>query len=172
VNKLLGVIAVAIIFLIAPQTSAAQEPCGYFYACGGGEHEISGPMRSNANPHSYCSTCSYGVCHPVCDDFLVSNPDKRKRFDAVVAAANAGNVAAILRIAPALPEYVVYNADRKAIQIRSCAADVLIANIPVRNPSDRKLASALPRPSAVFATSVLKSVGPSSSRGLLASHQE
>lgn len=139
--------------------TAQQEECGYFYECEGGEHKITGATQSNLYPHAGCGVCLYGACHPVCDNSFAANSAIRAKFSAVIAAANAGDISAVLRLAPELPGYVAYNPDRQAIQIRACTPDAIIASLTVRRPADLLLAMALPSPSQVFARSVLATVG-------------
>jgi hypothetical protein len=74
----------------------------------------------------------------------MTDPALNKRFQAVVAAADAGDIRGILNLASGVPGYVMWNAERQAVQIKACSQAALIASLPVRDPMMVAMAQKLP----------------------------
>ena len=139
---------------VLPTSGSAQSNCGYFQQCSGGLHWLQTNFDDQSkNAHFDCLLCSgepaYPVCHPVCRETF-GDAGFKLRYEAVVAAADKGDVLGILSMAPALPGYVMWNAERGAIQIKSCAQTALIASLRVRDPWIVAMAEKLPTSQVVM----------------------
>ena len=147
-------IALAITSAASSRTADAQ--CGYFGECSGGGHKLPQTTQSNQNPHSNCLACIEGVCHPVCGGGYASNPAMQAKYEAVLAAANTGDVARVIRLGEQTPGYIMYNAGRQSVQILSCTEDGVLANLPVRSQRELALAKRLPSTEGVLALADLR----------------
>lgn len=137
---------------------AAARQCGDFGndGCGANDHYVWGGGANNKNPHSHCyGPCAPGVaCHPVCSEALASNPLLHQNYQALLAAANDGDVSTILELAASAPGFVAFNAERRSLQVKGCTGRSIIANVPVRNSALLRLAMRLPSPAEVLATTL------------------
>ena len=134
--------------------SASAQSCGYFYACSGDQHYVWGAPENNDNAHSHClGPCAPGVaCHPLCRaEHFAKNPELKKGYEAVVAAANAGDVATVLSLASGTPGFVAFNAQRRAVQLKACSGEFIAASLPVQNDALLRVAMRLPTPTEILA---------------------
>jgi hypothetical protein len=145
--KHLSTALVIVSFAVVPRAVRAQWSCGYFQACGPMHYfELSQPNSDYA--HTNCMYCwdeidHYPVCHPTCN-MTLADPLLKVRFEAVVAAAEKGDVGSVLILASDVPGFVMWNAERQAVQIKSCSLTSLIASLPVRDPMMVAIAQKLP----------------------------
>lgn len=135
-------------------TTTGGAPCGtLFYFCGGDgySHYTSGSPAVGAG-HSNCMWCvsnninieAYPNCHTACS---ASIPMALKgRYAAVLkAASHANSVAAVIKAGVLAPGYVVFNEERRSVQIKSCSKEGVIANLRIHTSEELRMASALPR---------------------------
>ncbi len=147
-------IVLAIMSSAYSRTAGAQ--CGYFGECTGGAHKLPQTTPSNENPHSNCLACIEGVCHPVCGGGFASKPAMQANYQAVLAAANAGDVARVIRLGKQTPGYIMYNARRQTVQILSCTEEGVLANLPIRSQGELAMAKHLPSSERVLAFAELR----------------
>jgi hypothetical protein len=146
--------AAAFFFSSLALSTPVRAQCGYFGECSGGEHKLPETQQSNKNPHSYCATCVQGVCHPICGGSFVTNPKLKARYEAVLDAANASDVGRVIRLAGDIPGYVLFNSERRSVQILGCSLDAIVANLPIRNERILQLAMRLPSSELTFAVAL------------------
>ena len=123
--------------LVAICTSSleAQVFCGHavWTGCPNGGHYLTSLHDDWQNPHLECMICvaGWGLCHPLCSysfDAQTSGSQKTA-YEQIIAAARKGDALAVLRLAPAAPQFVQFHERRNAIQVWSCSRDVLIASL-------------------------------------------
>lgn len=136
-----GLAILALFVFLAPAQGSAQ--CGHFDTAGcGAYHKLPTTSDDNQNPHSYCADCTSGTCHPLCnaEDFA-NNASLVQAYAKVLAAASLGDVARVIQLSEGIPGYVTFNAARRAVQIRACSNQNVVASLPLR--SERQLQLAL-----------------------------
>jgi hypothetical protein len=105
-----------------------------FPACDFGWHVLQGPSPggySGSEAHGDCRLCVEEFpCHTGCDA-LIGNPDVQASYDAVLAATDRGDVAAVLRLAKDGNGFARFNQSRGSVQIMSCDQRRIIANLNV-----------------------------------------
>ncbi len=160
-KKLLAVTATSVaLVLVFSATAAAQ--CGQFYDCRPGmsePHEVLFAGMSMVQfPHTGCNTCigpegtTREDCHPSCNvSLMLGGPVQNVAYGAMMKAAGAGNVEAVLRYAPLVPQFVRFNPERRSIQIASCDGDQIVANLSLQPGTQTSLATLLPRHSGTVA---------------------
>jgi len=148
----------AVMMLLAgggQRVSGQVAECGDFGndSCPPDFHYVHGGGQNNKNPHAHCwGPCAPGVeCHGVCTGSLVSNPRVYFNYQAILAAADAGDLERVLRLGTK-SEYVTFNHARQAIQIVSCSGTSIVASLPVRSSAMLTLAMRLPRTNMVLAS--------------------
>lgn len=157
VKRVLTPLAMAAIVLLVPGSAGAQNPCGYFNGpCEVDGHDFVLSPENSCNAHTDCGWCLQGACHPVCGNCPGSEDATdvilKLSLTALQEAASAGDLDEVLRLARGLRSYVAFNVARQSVQIRSCSADGIMANLPVRNEGQRLLAMRMPTPGQMLAT--------------------
>ena len=151
--------AIALAGVLTPAGGSAQD-CGQIvYGCGGGGGTASahtantGPNANWKYPHSECSMCANlpSECHPYC----VDQHEDSAAYGAIMAAAAAGDVSRVVSLARTVKGYVLFNAERRSIQIMSCKKTDIIANLPIRSGVLLAQAALLPRSVDPFKAVVL-----------------
>jgi hypothetical protein len=122
--------------------------CGNITACDGGHMNPQALTGGGINTHFSCLICDsdYG-CHPACQVSQLS-PDKRRAFEAILVAADDGDVAKIVSLSEQVPGFVFYNESRRSVQIASCSQGSFMANIPIESRRDVGVVASLPRSEA------------------------
>ncbi|HLA13737.1 MAG TPA: hypothetical protein VJL28_00130 [Gemmatimonadaceae bacterium] len=89
-------------------------------------------------PHNDCQLCETGNdpfdCHYLCQLSDDDNEQLPQLYQLLIAAAQRGDIPAVLRIAPAAKGFVSLNEERGSIQIKTCDREYVIANLPLRTP--------------------------------------
>lgn len=97
------------------------------------------------NPHQDCRQCIEGVCHAGCALSLgPKNSPSRVKFDALLAAADRADVAALVGAAKGIDGFVFYNSSRDAVQVLGCDKRAVIESLPVLSSKDRVASVTLP----------------------------
>lgn len=121
---------------------AAQENCGTYTFCfGGEEHKVpQGTGWGWNNPHSNCMACIEPEgCHLPCQ-FGFSTPKARAAYGGALAAAARGDVGSVVNLAMFVPERVLLNPVRGSIQILSCDGTSVVANLDLPGIATRTFA--------------------------------
>jgi hypothetical protein len=106
--------------------------------CGSGYHRMpptEWPEQFYENAHQGCMRCIDGSgwgCHPRCDVTFAANPARSSAYERLLRAAAKGDVDEVLKVAFEVPEFVVINRKRSAVQVLSCTRDRLVANLRLR----------------------------------------
>lgn len=78
---------------------------------------------------------------------LKLEPTLRREYvedlEATTVAAASGSVEAAIELITNYPEHVEYNSERRALQVRGCAADVMAGNIPLTDAQAAAVAAGL-----------------------------
>lgn len=69
--------------------------------------------------------------------------EEGENYAMVLEASRVGNLKTILALAEKLPDYIVYNAARSSLQIRSCDKLGIIASLRLTSPELKRLAMKL-----------------------------
>ena len=113
--------------------TAAATNCGDLRTLCGGHNMLLGPSGSTQDPHSDCRICiDQGGCHSGCN---AASAEQREDYTRLVAAAEAGDIADLIRAAESAPDYAYYNSDRSAVQVLSCNGTSVIASVPLDGAS-------------------------------------
>ncbi len=154
-TKLLHVLVSAVVLAVsnvsalsAQAESGSSDPfrCGWVDFCNELDlyHDNPGEDLFYYFGHNNCQYCysTLGICHPSCEPDL--DAAGKAAYSAIVAAARRGDTRKILKLAPAVPEFVRYNVARGAIQISSCDGKSVLASLPVRQSEGSVALRALP----------------------------
>ena len=145
-KRILGALVI-VAAMLTPSVLLAFTPCGYFEECPWGAHYFDTSPQNSDYAHWACKSCPmedhYPVCHPVCNE-QSPVPELKEHVEDMVAAAEKGDVGEVLRLAPTVSDNVMWNANRQAVQIRSCSQTSLIASLPVHDPTMIAMAQKLP----------------------------
>jgi hypothetical protein len=121
-------VAASLQMVIGSALSAQEYPtesgyCGYFNVCGENMHSFTGQSASSKNAHGDCyGPCALGyVCHPICSGSFAGRPELEKVYIAILAAANAKNVAKVISLANTAPGYVAFSRERLSKQMLAAA---------------------------------------------------
>jgi hypothetical protein len=125
---------VSMSFTYAPGTVA----CGNLETCSVGGitgHTICGEIGINLYTNNHCTECRVCIgdwfeCHPWCGQ-TDDDEQTQHAYDTLLQALHLGDVAAALQVLPEAGQLGSVNLSRRAIQVRSCSADRLIASVPV-----------------------------------------
>ncbi len=140
-------------------SSRLEAQCGYVQFAGcGAQHRLDASQANNDGYHTQCRTCNGGACHPVCGGGTIADDEsaaaapmtlKRNGLPEVLAAAEEGDVAALLLLGTKTTGYVFFNQERRSLQIANCNGS-LVANIPIRSQMQLAMASTLPHTSTLL----------------------
>lgn len=106
-------------------------------------------------PHNDCRLCpgsggdQIELCHFPCNQ-TDDDEETRVAYTAVLRAAQEGQVLEVIRLGASVDERVMFNEDRRAVQVMSCDGAV-VASLPVRGLLALARASQLPRASTTLA---------------------
>ena len=141
------IVLAAAVFLVTPSAAEAQQCYRLTYGCNlpnDGSHTASGGGTSVGEPtHATCNICPGGIfnCHAECEPTLVDRLGK-EAYRSTVAAARRGDVETLIALGSLVPDYVRYNAERRAVQLLSCTGSSVLATLLVR---DARLVAAAAR---------------------------
>jgi len=146
-------------FLFLAVSPAGAQGCGYFQPCSPPFHRLDPGPDNSCNYHWTCVSCDGeggGACHPMCTASCPVefgfNPILQMKLVTLQEAVAAGDVDKVLRLAPEMRSYVAYNSARQSLQLRSCTGEGVIANLPLRNETQRLLALRLPSTTQMLAS--------------------
>jgi hypothetical protein len=135
----LAVLGLVVGFSMGITTRGIGQDCGTIIGdCNGTNNEWEHTVpelvpKDVENLHARCMWCMAGGvpvdpedCHPMCDG------EGLTVLDALLNAAQEGDLASVLALAREAPEYVAFNAKRQSIQVVSCDRR-LWANLPIRD---------------------------------------
>lgn len=123
----------AITSSLAPMADGASGNCGSCYACAIGSYlghtfQYSPGLDRSGLAH-FCQTTLYGPCpHGLCS--VVASAEAR--LGSVIASAMTGDVASAVQLLDETSVAVVFNRDRRALQVFSnCNREEVIAHVPL-----------------------------------------
>lgn len=157
-KRLAMLVAVSLASLVVSGKLSAQEtgggtfggPCTTTWTpCSGDGHTASGGTDAGGSTHGECMTCVVnGVpgqdpwpCHS-CDEGL--NEQGRLAYREALKAAAVGNIRDLLKFSQRAGGHVMFNAERKMVQVSSCNHSSIIASFPLKNAADLRVAALLP----------------------------
>jgi hypothetical protein len=103
-------------------------------------HKNQGPAPSGLSElHGACLYClPWGDPEDCHDSCLISpEPAYQLAYQTIRNAARAGNVGAIIRLIPLAADFVLYNAERKSLQVMGCDGKGVIANFAVTDAESK-----------------------------------
>jgi hypothetical protein len=135
--------------------------CGYFWSlgCENDSHAVvsaMGGVQTNGT-HSACKICviwdilneewvelDWEECHGECQSgFARSASGAFDAYEAALRAGSLGDITSVLKLAAAVDGRIVYNAERKTVQVLNCTGTGIIGNFDVP-PGLRVIAQSLP----------------------------
>ena len=155
VRRLLSSVVVALSVGLTTQSSA-QSSCDLsLWDCTLGAHRTGSGNSAGGTSHGTCDQClDFGapadaaVCHPCGNQDL--DDLQREALASAVKAAAVGDINALLKVARSTRGFVVYNAERDAVQVTStCDRGRVVASFPVESTAQRFAAQTLPRASTL-----------------------